>query len=407
MSVTGLPIDVVCRGTLIRDAAKALDEAGLRLCVLHGSDGYPNVDSDLDAVCADPRRIPAVLAERNRSVIVQAIEHERDAIYYVLHGTCAHGSAFAALDVSADYRRNGRVLYSGSDLARSCRPQGEIDRPSPAVEFVCYLIKKVLKTDLRAEHVTELSNLYTLDPRGSQRELGRFFADPSVRIVARAAAEDDWTEVRARIADLRRELLDEVGSRNRLGTFRYWWDDARRRVRRMMRPTGMFVLIDGPDRSQVAAVIGGIEPAVAPAFRRTVRDPLTPGRGLGGFRERAWMYVTLYSLLVRSTLVLLDEAHAAEMAGGPPSTRRPSSGWASVLRRMPPSWGLKVFVGSPQSQHSTPSSRSMPIQDGGRSGWHVVDGSLSVQAAISEVEHVVVRHMVRRTARRLNVGAGS
>lgn len=396
MPLTAPWMDIECRGTLLRDAAEALDEAGLRLCVLHGSDRYPNVESDLDAVCVEPRRIPEVLAARRRSVLVQAIEHERDAYYYVLHGRCPRGSAFVALDVSADYRRNGRVFYAGSQLARSCRPWREIDRPSPDVEFTCYLIKKLLKADLQAEHAGDLSRIYALDPPGCERELGRFFPDPVVRLLVHAASQGDWDEVRARIAELRRGLLFRVGVRAPWRMVRYWLDDAIRRIRRILRPTGMVVLVDGADGSLVAAIMDRIESVLAPAFRRTVRPPLNQDSGARGIRERARMYGHLYWLLVHSTLVLLGPVDDADIRGRRVRGRRPSARLARMLRLMPQSWTLNVYVGA--SHHSPATERR------GRPGWYVVDGSRPLDEIITEVTHAAVKHMAQRTARRLGVG---
>ena len=103
---------------------------------------------------------------------------------------------FLAVDVSSDYRRDGRVFYQGEEILASRRLDRGFWVPSPALEFGCYLVKKVAKRSLREEHGRRLTELYHQDPAGCEREIARFWRRGSARLIGSVAASGEWDTVR-------------------------------------------------------------------------------------------------------------------------------------------------------------------------------------------------------------------
>lgn len=398
-----------CRGVLFRQAARALDERGLRLCMLHGAQEYPDrLSSDLDAVCAAPTLVPHVLARHTGLDIVQVLEHEQDAYYYVLHGYCGSGSAFAALDVSADYRRNGRIFFTRAQLLEDRRSMDDLDRPNPGVEFACYLVKRLLKAELQSDHERELTRLFRADPDSSRREIERFFTGRDGRMIQDAARTGAWAPVEGDVARLRGVLLSAAMRRDRLSVVRYWLADLRRRVDRLRRPTGLSIVFHGSNRSRNAAIIDGVAVRVAPAFRRTTqqRSRLRRMNRVKRLGEK----LRRYPLLVRSSLVLVDggarsNGVGAGVVGGLSLNR-------ALERLAAPD--LTIYVGESAVAHRTgmgssppgsPRETDLSHRQLGRQARYFVDGSRELQDIIREVEHIIIGYLVQRTAGRLKIVA--
>ena len=87
--------------------------------------------------------------------LVQWIQHESTAHYYVLATDAEVRWEFLALDVSSDFRADGRVFYTGKEILDSRSRDRGFWAPSPALEFTCYLVKKVSKRSLSGEHEEE------------------------------------------------------------------------------------------------------------------------------------------------------------------------------------------------------------------------------------------------------------
>ncbi|MER3425189.1 MAG: thymidylate kinase-like protein, partial [Nitrospiraceae bacterium] len=263
-----------------------LDRAEIPWCVLHGYESLPReIRSDVDCLVAAEAMPPAsglLTAVRrgcqdSNAQVVQWLQHEATAHYLVIATKTEAGALdYLRFDVSSDYRRNGRVFYDGQEILEHRRHDNGFWVPAPRHEFGYYLVKKIAKGDLTAAHGERLSQVYRQDPAGCAAEIRRFWGEPSARLLERAASSGDWAEVQTKIVSLRRELLRRAGFRNPVSTVRYAVGESRRTVRRWLRPTGVWVVLLGPDGSGKSTVATASIERLRPAFRRTAQFHVLP-----------------------------------------------------------------------------------------------------------------------------------
>jgi thymidylate kinase len=338
---SGLGVESPAR-RLLQSIGELLDTNGVPYCILRGYEEYQTqVVSDVDFIMpADflPRQLATLLRtnrDRLGAAVAQWIQHESTSHSPVLvtDGVGARWN-FLAVDVSSDYRRNGRVFYGGEEVLASRRRDGQFWVPSPALEFGHCLVKHVAKWSFKEEQGSRLTELYHQDPTGCDREIARFWRRGSICLIRSPALSGEWDGVRELLPSLRRELLPPVTLRDLPSSVRYWAGDGLRRFRRWRAPTGAHVVLLGADGSGKSATLSALRNGLAPAFRRATskhlapalfhaaraKHPMTaphscPPRSLIGLLARAAYWVADYTLgyyvkvrpaLARSTLVLFD-----------------------------------------------------------------------------------------------------
>lgn len=434
-------------GEMFRDIVAALKSAGHELRILHGYADYPDhISSDVDAVSPDPTQIPRILSEHcveNPIATVQVIQHETSAFYYIFYRKGEGKPAFLALDVSSDYRRDGRVFFEGREFLEDSRSVKFFDVPSPEVEFAYYLVKKLAKGSLDEAQAGRLSELYHEDPAGCERRLGRFLSRKETALALEAARSGDWEPVRGRMPGLRRAMLSKMRREQPLRVLGYWLGALGRLVKRTFRPTGLMVVFLGVDGCGKSSVIAEVEQSLAPAFRRTARFRLRPSQRQGGgvpvtdphakssrglasslAKLAFWLadYTAGYAArtfprLVRSTLVLFDRYYHDLLVdrrryryGGPM--------WlARVIGRILPRPDLFIVLDAPPEvlyarKQETPFEEVSRQREEYLKLAHslpngcVVDASKPLDEVVGEVEEVVLSYMAARTARRLRLGKG-
>jgi thymidylate kinase len=436
------------RETVLRSLFAVLDARGIPHCVLHGGRELgTGVRSDVDCVMPAPilpHALASILRENRRQLgadLVQWLQHEATAHYLVLAmdrgATCRE---FLALDVSSDYRRNGRVFYSGEEILASRRRARDVWVPSPAIEFGCYLVKKVAKRFLAEEHGRLLSTLYRRDPAGCDREIARFWSEPGCSLVARCARSGDWIELVNHLPSLRRELLELRGPTSAWASLRYWTRDAIRRIRRWRNPSGVHLVLLGPDGAGKSTTLSAVGAALAPSFRRVASYHLAPAilrrpaaahrvvdphgrppRSLLGSLLKLAYWALDYSLgyllavrpaLARSTLVLFDRYLVDALVdprryryGGPKLALR-------AVWRVVPKPDLVILLDAP-AEVLRGRKQELPLEEIARQrnayrtlveqlpNGHVVDAAHAPERVVAAVVDRVLDLMADRAAGRL------
>lgn len=256
-----------------------LEHCEVAYCVVGDTRDYPEaIPSDIDIVVPgwvldDIPRLAARFCREIDVHLVQLIRHEQTAVYLVFAWIGESGEArFLAADFCGDYLRGGRRLLGAEELLAHRGPaitrrgtnQG-FRVPAPHMQYIYYLVKKIDKQDLDGSHGEYLSSLWEMDPEGCWSQLNRFWpSEQDVDLLAEASARNDWSDAHAGLSRLRRALRRAAPL-----SLSHAAGELRRRIARVLRPTGMVVAFLGADGSGKSSVIERVLTDLAPAFRQT------------------------------------------------------------------------------------------------------------------------------------------
>lgn len=432
------------RANLLSDVIHALEQEDHRLCILHGYKNYPEqIDSDVDAISDNPAKIPHILSQRKVANIVQVLQHEATAFYYILHREDKSKPAFIALDVSLDYRRNGRVFFRGEEFFQACRPFKFFQVPATELEFAYYIVKKIAKGELDEAQAQRLSELYSQEPEKCQEQLLRFFPEAEGKAIAAAAGSRHWQSVQNQMQKLRRAMLGKIRRENPVRVCQYWLGEFKRLVQRILQPTGLMVVFLGADGSGKSTVIERVEQDLAPAFRRTQYMHLRPRLGRAasenstpvidphGQPPRSWITSTLkmfyflfdygvgylwkiYPQLVRSTFVLFDRYYQ-DLLVDSKRYRYGGSMWlARLVGKLIPKPDLWILLDAPaevlqRRKQEVPFAETARQQEAYLNlvshfpNAVIVDSSKPLDEVLADVNKAILDFMARRTNKRLGL----
>ncbi len=252
-----------------------LNHSGAPYCLLSGYESFPDAgDSDIDFMVQPghaARVVPVLqsVARRCGALLVQALQHETAACYFVLAKPIADGVAYLHPDCTIDYRRDGRLWLRAEEVLRRRRRFLNFYVPAPAQEFLYYLIKKVLKQDFTARHFQRLRDTYASSPQECTARMSRFWPENRVRAVVSALLQNDLRRLRWNLPSLSAELLASPPIEPPSARTAHWARECGRRMSRLAHPTGLTIVIRGGSSSQRSELATALATNLRPAFRRT------------------------------------------------------------------------------------------------------------------------------------------
>ena len=435
-------------GRILSRVFETLDRAGIRYCVLHGYEDYPQaIASDVDCVIDRATSADALCAllHRNRTAIGAEVVRRR-GYCVVLAGKNADGSAcFLTLDLTVDCAVDGLPLRSGSDVLARRRRHREFWIPAAHHAFGCYLARTIAKGSLDDARAGRLTGLYAQDPAGCAREVARLWGTRSAELIVAAARSGDWQPVCRHLgrfgAELRRRaMLRRPGrfARNKLRALA-------ERIGCVLRPGGLNVVLLGPDGAGKSSMIEALQPRLAGAFARSTcwgfAPPLhrlfrrgarstsephaLPARSLPTSLIRAgyWFAYSTFGALAlrrakaRSTLVLNDR-HFVDILVDAKRYRYGGPAWLlRLIWRVIPKPDLIVLLDAPaEVLHAR--KQELPLEETARQrgaylalvrsldNGHVVDAAQPLPQVADAVADIVLRHLGSRLARRHGLADG-
>ncbi len=276
-ATVGLRANVAqARAEMLSALVDELNQSRVFYCLLSGYENFPQAaDSDIDFM-VHPAYAPRVVSLlravtcRCRAQLVQALQHETGAWYFVLARTVPGGVAYLHPDCTTDYRRDGRLWLRADEVLTSRRRLLNFYVPSVADELLYYLIKKVLKLEFTAEHLHRLRDLYLRSPEDCAERMRRFWPPKTVRAVVSALSENDVWQMHWHLPSLLTELLASPPIERLSARTAQWARECQRRTSRVAHPTGLSIAIRGGDSSQRSELAAALERNLRPAFRSTV-----------------------------------------------------------------------------------------------------------------------------------------
>jgi thymidylate kinase len=252
----------------------ALDLYQVRYCVLHSYTGLPDtLTSDLDMGLhpSDLSRLSLVFdALRQQSYYpLQHIPYSAGlgGSHYFVFGWFGEGGFMsAAIDFTCQHREGGAILTAGDELVRGRRKRGLFWIPDPAIEFRYLLAKKVLKGAVGSGQADRLGVLAReIGREASELAAGHLFAGASSSRVVDACLNNTLAD---EVAAFRCNLLGTIRRRDPFNRLRYWVTESPRLCLRMLKPTGLFVAILGPDGVGKSSLLPQLLNRIGSCFRR-------------------------------------------------------------------------------------------------------------------------------------------
>lgn len=252
------------------------DRVGIRYALVGETESYPaRIGSDVD-VMTDAEGIDrfhrAIWTMEEQGLrVVQRFQHEITAFYYILaFRTDEGGWDFIQPDICTDYYRKAIKLLDAAPMLGRRRKRACSDCPgggfyvlAPVDEFVYYLFKKIGKRQLSDSQFCHLRTVYSRNPDDCRSKLSQF--GDLLAPVWSALETGDAGALSSALPDLKRGLL----SSGRLAR-PAWLHDALRKLRRVIRPTGLVVSL--PD-GKVSGRASALHETFAQAFRRQLDVP--------------------------------------------------------------------------------------------------------------------------------------
>jgi thymidylate kinase len=256
----------------LRTLFRLLDQRQVRYCVLHSWEGLPDeLASDLDlAVHPEDRAklswVFRTLLERGYRPIqcrrYSARSWRFDFVWFE-----PDGMRSVDLDFTEGFRDKGLILISGEELVGKRRQFNGFWVADPAIEFAYLLAKKTLKGALpphQAECLKVLVN--ELGKPRAQRIAGELFGEGWKERVVEASSSGSLGGL---LQGLRKRLWWTKLRKDPLNPLRYFWSDLSRLIARWFKPTGLFLVILGPDGVGKSTLIGRLTGSLtAAAFAR-------------------------------------------------------------------------------------------------------------------------------------------
>lgn len=342
---------------------KVLEDSNISYVILSGYESYPNsIGSDVDFMVSeiDFKKLPILFSQPKIFLganLVQFLRHETTACYFILAKTVGAQIAFLHPDAATNFRR-GRLWQLAEDVlpTRRQHPLG-FWIPSAAKEFEYYFIKRIDKEVVTSEQWGRLIRLFKEDQQGCMEILKTRLSESLARNVESALKEENIYRLKQMTPKLKAPLLASSQIEPISERFLSYVRDVKRKINRIIQPTGLIIAVLGPDGSGKTTVIEHLQHELAQAFRKVKRYHLRPHFGKEGtrgivtnphsFQPRSsiasfakimlfvidywWGYIRrIYPAKVCSTLVIFDR-HFYDIIIDPARYRVPNNFWPAKL----------------------------------------------------------------------------
>ena len=238
--------------------------------------------SDIDLVFEkDPRQIIDPILRRMQSLrqilVVHRLHYDIPYCFYYVIKCADDPGELLLLDCLYDPWGVGRYHLTSTNLLEDKRAESWGYRASEQREAIYLLIKRSIKGTVTADKFCALKQVIKDSPPEVWREIEKWFGESGRGLVDQILTSKGDPESIAVLPSLHRALERRFRSRHPLRYLAGLGLTTLRRSRRFLKPTGLFVVVLGPDGSGKSTVSSLVLGNLERAFRRTRKFHWRPG----------------------------------------------------------------------------------------------------------------------------------
>lgn len=269
---------------VLQQILDALSAEQIAHAVIHHADAlHTQVDSDIDLVLGEhPRQRLETIIRRLEATgnirLINRLHYEVPHGYYYILSITDHTPEYLHLDVTYDPYGTHHYLYTSQDLLDGRhRNDARVWSVRPEKEATYLLIKKAYKGKIDSETHQRIARIAAHNSESFRQEWKKWWpAHYATAIQDFLAAEspDAW---HTQLQTLRSGLAGALDNRGGYFGLRWRTQDLVRRTKRVFRPTGLFVVVIGPDGAGKSTILQPALAQLARGFRRTHHFHWRPG----------------------------------------------------------------------------------------------------------------------------------
>lgn len=260
-----------------------LKEHGVPFALLHhGDDLKKLIASDVDLVLGEHptahlARIVSDVAEAHGFALINALHYEVPDGYYFIVGDTRGDGIFVHLDCMHDPYGVNRYFLTSRYLLATTASGGTWPAPGATAAAVYLLIKRCIKSRVSGDQLAELRAAVAADPGKVAAELGRVTGLHGEREIEDFVAASTEEGARKALALLGGRLRSALWRHHPLRMTAGQVLQAMRQLGRILRPTGFFLVVVGPDGCGKSTVTTELLARMGRGFRQVHRFHWRPG----------------------------------------------------------------------------------------------------------------------------------
>lgn len=238
---------------------------------LHGYNNKKFGDIDIavtDEVFNNIENIIISFCSLHNFQLLQVIQHEFCAKYFVL-GKINNGSVeYLIPDICSHYVRNGRIFLKADELLNNRIFNGSFYHCSELIEAEYLFLKRNLKNSWNDSHFDNFKNIYTKNYNTLAKRLDKYLGRRLKTEFINSIEENNLNKLNSIVQRLRKSILLKTLLSNPLEYLLYEIFNLYRILKRIFKPTGLFIAVIGTDGSGKSTVIKQLITDLAPGFRK-------------------------------------------------------------------------------------------------------------------------------------------
>lgn len=248
-----------------------LEDSKIDYVWLHGYNNEKLGDVDLAVDAKSLIKIGSIVqkyAVQHGFRVLQVLQHEYCAQYFILGKLTNNQIEYLIPDICSDYVRNGRILIKAEMLLESRVFGDDFYKSDPLVEAEYIFLKRALKEFWCESHLDDFRNIFLAKKNELLHVLKTYLNNNLLKQFESVIEENNLDNLNNISTHLKKSILLKTLLQDPSGYFYYKFNNLIRIIKRIIKPTGLVIVVIGTDGSGKSTVINKLNSTLAPAFRR-------------------------------------------------------------------------------------------------------------------------------------------